>query len=119
MKKIVLTIVAMLSMTMAFGETVKSKNYDAAYILKVNNRSLSRSLALTLDQQYAVNEIISNLEYDMKRVAKADENNRQKKLRKAINRNLGQLSCVLTREQYRKYITVFNATLQNRGIQVM
>lgn len=118
MKKIVLTIVAMLSMTMAFGETTKNK-IDAAYTINVNNNALSRSLALTEEQQYAVNEIITRFEYDMRRVAKSSEIDRQKRLRKAVNRNLAMLSRVLTPAQYRKYMLVLNATFVNRGINTM
>ena len=55
----------------------------------------------------------------MKRAGKATDDDRQKKLRKAVKRNLGQLSQVLTREQYRKYVAIINATFVNRGITIM
>lgn len=119
MKKMVLTIVAMLSMTMAFGETRSTNSYDAAYTINVNNNALARSLSLTEEQEYAVNMITSRFEYDMKRAGKANEADRQVKLRKAVKRNLSHLSQVLDRNQYRKYVAILNATFVNRGINMM
>lgn len=115
MKKIVLTIVAMLSMTTTFAETVNSID-KAAFTLDVNNEALARSLSLTEEQEIAVSEITSRFEWDMRRAGKAKEADRQKKLRKAVNRNLANLSKVLTPEQYRKYKAIVNATFVNRGL---
>lgn len=115
----VLTIVAMLSMTMTFAATPSTNNDAAAYSFNVNNNSLARSLNLTEEQEYSVNIIIARFEYDMKRAGKATDDDRQKKLRKAVKRNLGQLSQVLTREQYRKYVAIINATFVNRGITML
>lgn len=115
MKKIVLTIVAVFSMTMAFGET--ANNFDkAAFTIDVNNTSLARTLALTEDQEAAVNDITMRFKWDMSRAAKANGANRQQKLRKAVNRNLASLSKVLTKSQYHKYVTIINTTFVNRGL---
>lgn len=115
MKKIVLTIAAVLSMTMAFGET--ANNFDkAAFTIDVNESAMARALNLTDDQEVVVNEITARFEWDMRRVAKANDANRQKKLHKAVNRNLASLSKVLNKEQYRKYVAVLNSTFVNRGI---
>lgn len=115
MKKIVLTIVAMLSMTTTFAETVNSID-KAAFAIEVNNDALARSLSLSLEQEEAVKDISARFEWDMRRAGKAKEANRQKKLRKAVNRNLANLSQVLTPEQYRKYKAIVNATFVNRGL---
>ena len=115
MKKIVLTIVAMLCMSTTFAETVS--NIDRkAFTLDVNNESLARSLSLTEEQEIAVSEITLRFKWDMRRAGKAKEADRQKKLRKAVNRNLAYLSQVLTAAQYRKYLAIVNATFVNRGL---
>jgi hypothetical protein len=59
MKKMILTMVAMLSMTMAFAEneTAASVNNVEAYDMSVNMNKLSDALALTVDQVEAVAEI--------------------------------------------------------------
>lgn len=115
MKKIVLTIIAVLSMTMTYAETTKNTE-KSVYAMKVNDHALARSLALTEYQQYAVSEIMTRFKWDMQRVAKSNDADRQKKLRKAVSRNLTSLSKVLTPEQYRKYNVLINATFVNRGI---
>lgn len=116
----VLTIVAMLSMTMTFATTTPTTTNDAAtYSFNVNNNALARSLKLNEEQEYFVNIITSRFEYDMKRAGKATDADRQKKLRKAVKHNLGQMSQILTREQFRKYLTIINATFVNRGITIM
>ena len=53
MKKMILTMVAMLSMTMAFaeGENANSVNNVEAYDMSVNMNKLSEALALTADSQ--------------------------------------------------------------------
>ena len=52
MKKMILTLVALMSMTMAFaeGENTKATNTVAAYDMSVNYSKLAEALGLSMDQ---------------------------------------------------------------------
>ena len=46
--------------------------------------------------------------------AKADEVDAL--VRKAVNKDLQYMSYILNKEQYRKYVMLLNATMNNRGL---
>lgn len=118
MKKIVLTIVAMLSMTMAFAEDTSSNEIEKvkAYDMTVDYRRLAVCLGLDLDQMSAVKEVHDSLCSNMKEVALLPEDEQQEMLKKVLEVELRYMSYVLSHEQYRKYQTLINLTLVNRGL---
>lgn len=115
MKKIVLTLIAMFSMTMTFAEN-ENMNASNAYVMNVNINSLSRSLGLTTDQKEAVREIQATFSAELLNAAAADNADRSAILKKAVKRDLAYMRAVLERDQYRKYVSILNATFINRGI---
>lgn len=118
MKKIVLTVMAMLSVTMAFAEneTVEATNTTNAYNMNVNMDKLSDYLGLSLDQEEFVSDIHKAFCADMLNAAVADKADRKDMMDKAITKELKHLRYVLTNSQYRKYLVVLNTTINNRGL---
>lgn len=119
MKKIVLTMVALLSMTAAFAESeVDNEAAEAAkYEIRFNMNSLSKSLDLNYDQQKAVGDIMNMFASDMTNAAAASGNERAALRKKAVNRDLAYMRAVLEPEQYRTYVMLLNTTLNNRGFK--
>jgi len=123
MKKIVLTVVAMLSMTMAFAEgnekeganeTVNlRKNYD----MTVSYASVARFLGMNSAQTSDFEAAYEGFYWDMHRAAKAKSDEvRVERTRKAIKRNLARMHYVLNEAQMKKYRMALNTTMVNRGI---
>lgn len=120
MKKIVLTMIAMMSLTVAFAETPKSNavnNANAAnYDMTVDYGRLGVVLSLDIDQLESVKSIHDQYIKAMKKVANAPEAERKALVKKVSEKELAQMRYILDRDQYRKYNMLINATLNNRGL---
>lgn len=121
MKKIVFTLAALLSMTMAFAEgedkTASVANVDAAnYELKINVNSLSNTLHLDSEEKDAVSFIADDFSRNLAKAGAANGDERTKLYKKAVNRNLSDMRVVLTDKQYHEYVLLLNTTLNNRGL---
>ena len=120
MKKIVLMVVAMFTMTMSFAENENNNAVRSveAYDMTVNMRKLSVALGLTFDQIEAVENIHGIFTAEMQMAAHAEENDRKERVKKAVERDIKWMHYVLNEKQYRAYLTLLNTTLNNRGISV-
>lgn len=120
MKKIILTIVAMLSMTSMFAKESNSVNVSNAvadkYVMNINTKSLSRALGLDYEEANDVEAISKNFAEDMLKVGTLKGEERTKAFKKAINKNLSYMHTVLSNDQYRKYVQLLNVTVANRGL---
>lgn len=124
MKKIVFTLAAMMSMTLAFaeGETSTKTNVAVApeaakYEMNINVESLGRTLHLDYDTERTVSYITSDFARDMHKAAIATETaDRDKLYKKAVNHNLAYMRSVLDDSQYHEYVKLLNTTLNNRGL---
>lgn len=118
MKKIVLTLAALLSMTVAFAEgTNDNESTEAAkYEFAVNINSLSKALYLNYDQRKAVEDITSMFSSDMTNAAAASGTERAKMQNDALIRNLAYMRTVLDKDQYHTYVALLNTTINNRGL---
>ena len=94
MKRLFLTVVAVLSMTMTFAENEK----------------------FSMDQAEAVQDIHSSFCADMMNAAGANADERESMVKKAVEKDLKYMRYVLTQDQYRKYLMLLNATFNNRGL---
>ena len=85
----ILTMVAMLSMTMAFAEneTAASVNNVEAYDMSVNMNKLSDALALTADQVEAVAEIHHTFAAEMMFAAQYNNDVRKTRVNDAIEKD--------------------------------
>ena len=119
MKKIVLTIVALMSMTMTFAENESAANLNTteAYNMTVNMRQLARALNLSNDQVESVAEVHKTFSAEMMFAAQYGKDERAKMMDKAINKDLAYMNYILNKDQYRKYLTLLNVTLVNRGLK--
>lgn len=117
MKKSFLTIVAMLSMTMAYAETenVNIENNMKAYDMSVNYTKLAVCLGLDLDQMEVVENIHETFREEMLNVASAKED-KSERLNTAVKRDLQYMRYVLDDKQFNKYQKLLNVTLDNRGL---
>ena len=114
----ILTMVAMLSMTMAYaeGENVNSVNNIAAYDMSVNMNKLSQALSLTDDQKEAVADINHTFAAEMMFAAQYSNDQRREMVKKAIEKNVAWMKYVLNEKQQRTYLTLLNTTINNRGL---
>ena len=119
MKKIVLTIVALMSMTMTFAENESAANLNTteAYNMTVNMRQLARALNLSNDQVESVAEVHKTFSAEMMFAAQYGKDERAKMMDKAINKDLAYMNSILNKDQYRKYLRLLNVTLVNRGLK--
>ena len=123
MKKIVFTVVALMSMTMTFAEsaskniaTVNNSN-KSIYNMTVNMKKLAKALELTDEQVEGVAEIHKTFSSEMMNAAEYGNEERAKLVEKAINKDLAYMNTVLNKDQYHKYLTLLNVTLVNRGMK--
>jgi len=119
MKKIVLTIVAMLTMTMAFAENEKAVAVDNAqnYNMQVNYRSLAVALGLNDDQMDGVKNIYKNFCTEMMNASQAPKDEQKKMVNEAVAKQRKYMGYILDDEQFRKFCNLIDVTLQNRGLK--
>lgn len=119
MKKMILTLVAMLSMTTAFAEGEKAANANnvEAYELNINMNKLFAALDLANDQKEAVADIHHTFASELKFAAQYANNDRKALVARAIDNDVKWMRYVLNDKQFRTYLTLLNTTLNNRGIR--
>ncbi len=128
MKKIVMTIVAAMTFATTFAANnekrimnakpvaVTAANMNQNYDMRVNYRALASTLGLNAYQMEVVEMIHGKFVNDMFDAEMADESVRAEKVRKAANTELMNMKYVLNEKQYRKFNTLLNITLVNRGL---
>ena len=118
MKKIVLMVVAMMTMTMAHAENENMNTVAGieAYNMNVNLRRLAVALDLNNDQMEMVEDIYNNFRDEMMLAAHADKDERHTKVEEAARKNARYMRYVLDKKQYKTYLMLLNATLRNRGL---
>ena len=115
----ILTLVAMLSMTTAFAEGEKAANANSveAYELNINMNKLSVALDLANDQKEAVADIHHTFASELMFAAQYANNDRKALVARAIENDVKWMRYVLNDKQFRTYLTLLNTTLNNRGIR--
>lgn len=120
MKKMILMVMAMLSMTMtSYAENDNAENINKVenYDMTVNMRKLAVALDMTFDQMETVGDIHRTFCAEMMLAAHAEKEERSALMDKAINKDLRYMRYVLDKEQYHKYLLLLNTTLHNRGLK--
>jgi hypothetical protein len=119
MKKIVLMLVAMLTMTMANAENEDKNTTQVAnaYDMTVNMRKLAVALGLTMDQMEIVQDIHHQFCNEMMLVSAVQGDERNELLEKAVKKDLRYMHFVLNEKQYNTYEMLLNTTLVNRGLK--
>lgn len=119
MKKIVLVVMAMLSLTNmnAENENTNMTQGTEAYDMSVNIRRLAVTLGLTLDQMEVLQDIYSDFQNEMMLAAYAEKDERPEMVDKAVAKNLRYMRYVLNQKQYDDYKLLLQTTLVNRGLK--
>jgi hypothetical protein len=87
------------------------------YEMNVNIEKLGNYLELSIDQMDAVENVTEEFTKDLMFAAvECNEKNRKAVTKNAIDKNIRNMRYVLTEEQMKKYLTVLNVTISNRGI---
>ena len=124
MKRLFLVTLAMISMTMTFAKTenaanvnVVNENAEETYDMTVNMRKLSVALGLTLDQIEAVETVHNTFNAEMQFAAHySNKEEREARVKEAIEKDVKWMNYILNKDQYRKYLTLLNATRSNRAL---
>ena len=114
----IMTLVAMLSMTTAFAEdenTNAVKNVEA-YKMDVNMDKLSDALHLDWNQRNAVENIHHVFNTEISYAAQYGKNDRDAMVKRAIDTDIKRMSYVLNDTQMHKYMEILKSTIRNRGI---
>ena len=117
MKKILVII-----MVLVAGATstyaINPGDYDVFY--KINNQDTFSKLAQYLkadsEQAESLKYIFSTTENKLKSALKNENENEAEK---AINFNLANAKNILSKDQYKKYLTIINLTINNRYEEVL
>ena len=121
MKRFVLLFVALATFA---GATVFAANEGAnvnkeVWNWNVRTERMVRYLDIysgQFDKVALVNEYFSDQLQKISRIK--DEDVRAKKVREAVSENLSLMKGILNVEQYRKYVTLLNLTIRNKGLDV-
>ena len=119
MKKIVLMVVAMMTITMAHAENENNNTVETvnAYDMSVNIRRLAVTLGLNYDQMEVVSDIHRQFCNEMLLAAQATGEERDQQVEAAVKKDARYMRYVLDNKQYRKYLLLLNTTLTNRGLR--
>jgi hypothetical protein len=121
MKKVVLMMAMLLATNLSVSaEDLKSNetNMVEAYDINININGLAKYLELSKDQIESVENVQRVFSESLKIASAYDSKEARKNMVKnAIEYDLRNLNYILTNSQYKKYVTVLNATLNNRGIE--
>ena len=114
----ILTMVAMLSMTTAFAEGENAANVEnmEAYELNINMNKLSKALNLADDQKEAVENIHHTFAAELMFAAQYGKNDRKALVDRAISNDVKWMRYVLNEKQMHTYLRLLNATISNRGL---
>ena len=118
----ILTVMAVLSMTIttfAKDENANANNAMSAFDMSVKMNKLSQALNLTTVQTESVADVHHTFCGEMMVAAQANDDDRKELMMKAVNKDLKYMHYILNKDQYRKYLLILNATLNNRGLNFM
>lgn len=117
MKKVIMMLVMMFTMSIASFAEDNNTTEIAKYTLNVNVNKLANYLELTTDQVDAVETVVNELSRDLMFAAvECNNTSRENVTKNAVTKNAKYMSYILNEKQYRKYLTVLNVTLINRGL---
>ncbi len=116
MKRLGLTLVAALCLA-ATTFAADNQPTTAKWEGNINVSKLSKYLKLSSLQNEEVANICDYFTEQMNRATTAKKN-QDAKMHTAVYGNLKLMRQTLTKEQYAKYVSLMNATLKNRGIEL-
>ena len=115
MKKIVLTMVALMAVTFSFAET-KGADVDKRFDMTCNMHRLAVVLDLNEWQMEAVEAIQNTFNNEMQSIATKRGPQRRHLVHQAVRKDANQMQRVLNDKQFETYMTLLGATLQNKHL---
>ena len=115
MKKIIVTMVAMMAVTFSFAET-NSNKVDKRYDMSCNMERLSEVLALDENQTDAVESIHNNFNTELQSLASVRGPLQRHMLHQAVRKDAHQMKQVLNDKQFALYMRIVFNTLRNRQL---
>ena len=115
MKKIIVTLVAMMAVTFSFAET-NSNKVDKRYDMSCNMDRLSEVLALDENQEDAVESIHNNFNTELQSLASVRGPLQRHMLHQAVRKDVHQMKQVLNDKQFVLYMRIVFNTLRNRQL---
>ena len=112
MKKMILTLVAMMAMTSGFAKSNESKRFD----MSCDIYRLTVTLDLDEEQMDAVEMIQDNFSNEMLSLASQQGLWQRVNIHKAVRKDAEQMRQVLNDEQFHTYMRILMATLHNRNL---
>jgi hypothetical protein len=130
MKKLILTMVAMMTMSISYAETKSSKvennvehfmmgfmkNHDTRFDMSVDMRRLADKLDLNADQMEIVEVIQDNFVDEMQSVSTVRGPQRRHLVHEAVRKDIHQMQRILNDKQFNTYMMLLGATLQNKHL---
>ena len=113
MKKIVLTLVAMMAVT---GSFAKSNHADERFDMSCDIYRLSVVLDLDERQMNAVEEIQDKFSSEMQSLASLKGPQLRHRIHQAVRKDAEQMRRVLNDKQFFHYMRIVAATLRNRNL---
>ena len=112
MKKIALTLVALMAVTMSFAKSSADRRFD----MSCDIYRLSVTLNLDEQQMDAVEEIQDNFSNEMKSLSTLKGRQLRHGIHHAVRKDAEQMRQVLNPEQFHTYMRILMATLHNRNL---
>jgi len=118
MKKIIFTMVAMMTFTLGYAKT---ENHSAVqnvekYDMSFDVRRLAAKLELTSDQMEAFQIIQDSFNNEMLSVATAKGHMRRFLVHQAVRKDVNQMKLILNDNQFNTYVQLLGVTLRNKGL---
>ena len=112
MKKIALTLVALMAVTMSFAKSSADRRFD----MSCDIYRLSVTLDLDEQQMDAVEEIQDNFSNEMQSLASLKGFQQRFGIRQAVRKDAEQMRQVLNDKQFHTYMRILLTTLRNRQL---
>ena len=112
MKKVVLTLVALMALTSGFAKGKVDKRFD----MNCDIYRLSQVLDLDERQMDAVEEIQDNFSSEMQSLSTLKGFQLRHRVRQAVRKDAEQMRQVLNDKQFQDYMRIVMVTLRNRRL---
>lgn len=116
MKKIIMMVAVVMSITTANAENANPFNMDVDYSVKFNNSDLAKELNLSQLQSEAMSDINDELSFNVSCVKYARKSQKSAMLTRSLYDNLKSVRTVLNADQYRQYLRLLNVKMGNQGL---
>ena len=120
MKKTILTVVAVMTMTMGFAETKNNQAVQSAETtmdLSFDVRRLADKLQLTSEQIEAVQVISNSLNRELAEAAQTKGFGQVIQTEKAISKDMRHMRRVLNDKQYNTFVMLMGTTIRNQRMK--